>query len=145
MSPDFGEVHQAAVRLPPAPPTDTQRMVGPVTRTCPSALRPVSLPTSRTRALRASSALADGQGWLDRHVPSASLAATPDRRMRGPSSHHTGPSPSHTRRGVHSKLCPAGTIRTAARRRLIASSVPGTDASDYSHPTPSLSRSRWDA
>src|SRR3546814_6357632 len=41
---------------------------------------------------------ASGQGWPGRHVPSISRATIPERRICGPSEHHTGPSPSHTDR-----------------------------------------------
>jgi len=34
----------------------------------------------------------------------------PDKRMRGPSAHQTGPSPSHTWVGVHVNASPAGTM-----------------------------------
>jgi hypothetical protein len=113
-SPPLGDTHQAAVRLPTPSPPDVQRNGCPVTRTCPSLLRPTGLPISLTRASRAASALALGHGWFERQVPPNSLAAMPARRMRGPSSHHMGPSPSHTRTGVQTNCSPAGTTTTCA-------------------------------
>lgn len=93
-SPDFGEAQNAAVRLPPAPPADRQRIVGPVTNICPVERVPVCFPTSLTRWSREARGSADGQGWPWRHVPSISRAAMPDKRMCGPSAHQIGPSPS---------------------------------------------------
>ena len=90
-------------------------MVGPLTRTCPSAPWPISSPTNWTSALRAWRALAEGQGWPGLHDPSSSRAAMPERRMRGPSAHQIGPSPSHTAVGVQSKAWPVGTTAAAAR------------------------------
>ncbi|SEM93652.1 hypothetical protein SAMN05192583_1583 [Sphingomonas gellani] len=107
-------VHHAPVRLPPAGPFETQRIVPPVTSTCPSRERPVGRPTSRTSASRDAEAVAEGQGWFNRHEPSRSRAATPAMRRRGPSAHHTGPSPSQTRVGVQVNEVPAGRRGTAA-------------------------------
>jgi len=45
-----GDMHHAAVRFPPAPPSDRQVMVGPVTSACPSRDVPVLRPTSETSA-----------------------------------------------------------------------------------------------
>ena len=109
-SPDLGDTHHAAVRLPPAPPTDRHVKVGPDTRICPSLDRPFAVPTSSTSASRAAFALAFGQGWPGEQLPSISLAAMPESLTRGPSAHHIGPSPSQTRVGVHSNDCPALTI-----------------------------------
>ena len=53
-------------------------------------------------------------------VPSISLAAIPDTRMRGPSSHQIGPSPSQTHVGVNSKLSTEGTIITEATKAKIS-------------------------
>lgn len=115
-SPPMGETHQAAVREPTPLPSEIQVIVGPLTSTCPSALTPVRTPTSATSASRALSAAADGHGWLSRHVPSISRAAMPDRRRRGPSAHQTGPSPSHTRVGVHLNTLPSGTMVASKTR-----------------------------
>ena len=49
-SPIRGDVHHAAVRFPPALPSDRQVMVSPVTSACPSRDEPVLRPTSETRA-----------------------------------------------------------------------------------------------
>src|SRR3546814_6403812 len=43
----------------------------------------------------------------------------PARRMRGPSAHQTGPSPSQTRVGVHKNVWPAGTTGTSANQRIM--------------------------
>src|SRR3546814_5396611 len=48
-----------------------------------------------------------------------SRAAMPARRMRGPSAHQTGPSPSQTRVGVHKNVWPAGTTGTSANQRIM--------------------------
>jgi hypothetical protein len=58
------------------------------------------MPNNFTSSSRERSALTAGQGWFDRQVPSISRAAIPARRMRGPSAHHIGPSPSYTAVGV---------------------------------------------
>jgi len=42
----------------------------------------------------------------------------PDRRMRGPSAHQIGPSPSHTRVGVQVKVWPEGAVAAAAKSRI---------------------------
>ena len=115
MSPDRGDMHQAAVLFPPPPPMDVQRIAGPWTRMCPSRLYPVGLPTSIASASRATSGGDEGQGWPGRQLPSISLAAMPDSLIRGPSAHQIGPSPSHTLVGVQSKVWPAGTMIAAAR------------------------------
>lgn len=107
-------MHHAAVRLPPPEPSDRHRIVGPRTVTWPCGPIPVGSPKSRTRASRASSALALGQGWRALQDPSISRAAIPASRILGPSSHQIGPSPSHTATGVQAKVSPAG---TAARRK----------------------------
>ena len=54
--------HQAAVLLPPALPSDTHRIGGPLIRRWPSRLLPVTLPTRLARALRAWSADAARHG-----------------------------------------------------------------------------------
>src|SRR3546814_1525227 len=95
--------------------SERHESVGPLTNTWPSRLVPVGLPTISTKASRAACAGASGHGWFDRHVPSLSRAAMPARRMRGPSAHQTGPSPSQTRVGVHKNVWPAGTTGTSAR------------------------------
>lgn len=51
-SPPMGDLHQAAVRLPLALPTERQRMVGPLTFTWPSGNLPLGLPIKSTKALR---------------------------------------------------------------------------------------------
>lgn len=116
-SPPIGDTHQAAVRFPPAEPSDRQCMVGPATSKCPSPLCPVARPRSLTSASRDTTAFARGQGWFSRHVPSISRAAIPARRMRGPSAHQIGPSPSQTRIGVQAKDSPAGTIVAGRKSR----------------------------
>ena len=103
ISPDCGERQKAAVRLPPAPPSDIQFMRGPSTRICPSRETPVGRPIRATKASRAATGSASGQGWPTLHDPSISLAAMPESRTCGPSAHQTGPSPSQTRMGVHGK------------------------------------------
>ena len=62
ISPDFGDTHQAAVREPPAPPSDRHCIAGPLTRICPSRDTPTGRPISLTSASRASSAEARGHG-----------------------------------------------------------------------------------
>src|SRR3546814_3326733 len=47
-SPSIGEVHQAAVLVPPALPSERHESVGPLTNTWPSRLVPVGLPTIRS-------------------------------------------------------------------------------------------------
>lgn len=94
-------------------------MAGPRTRICPSGLKPVASPISRTSASRASLGSASGQGWPSRQLPSISRAAMPASRTRGPSAHHTGPSPSQTRTGVQVKVSPAGTIAAARSASII--------------------------
>ena len=113
-SPPTGDTHQAAVRTPTPLPTDTHCIAGPLISTWPSGLRPVGAPISFTRALRASAPLAVGHGWLGRQLSSISRAAMPARRIRGPSAHHTGPSPSQTRVGVQVNFSSAGTTDTVS-------------------------------
>jgi hypothetical protein len=55
-------VHQAAVRLPPADPSDKQFIVGPRTITWPVLIAPRAPPNRLTSASRAWTALAAGQG-----------------------------------------------------------------------------------
>lgn len=97
-SPRVGETHQAAVRFPPAEPSEVQVRVGPCTGTCPVPSASPTLVelelTSCTRNALAACAEASGHGWFGLHVPSISRAAIPARRIRGPSSHQIGPSPS---------------------------------------------------
>jgi hypothetical protein len=102
--------HQAAVLDPRPEPTETHRSGRARTRTWPSLERPTGVPRIRTNVSLASVADASGQGWPVRHDPSISRAAIPERRSLGPSAHQTGPSPSHTRTGVHVKRVPAATI-----------------------------------
>jgi hypothetical protein len=109
---------QAPVRLPPADPVDTQRMGPLATMTWPVGVVPRGPPRISTSASRAAIALASGQGWFVRHVPSISRAAIPEIRRRGPSAHQTGPSPSQTRVGVQVKVCPAATIEAARARSM---------------------------
>lgn len=134
-SPAWGERHQAAVLLPPAPPSDLQRSVGPFTNKCPSAVLPTVLPKSAASASRDFLPLIAGHGWLSRQVSSISRAAMPARRTLGPSSHHIGPSPSHSRTGVHSNVCPSGTTGTAAARaKIAAASIIHTQCRRYPDP-----------
>lgn len=114
-SPPMVDLHQAAVRLPLALPSERQRMVGPATYTWPSGLLPVGLPIKRTNASRDALGPVLGHGWCWRQLPSVSLVAIPARRTRGPSAHQIGPSPSQTRMGVQLKVLPLGTTATAAR------------------------------
>jgi hypothetical protein len=81
-------------------------------------LRPLPPPSNRTRAFRAAMPLARGQGCPRRHEPSISRAAIPPSRIRGPSRHQTGPSPSHTLMGVQANICPAGTVATARSKAI---------------------------
>ena len=60
MSPPTGEMHHAAVRLPPAPPSDLQVIVAPLTKMCPWLDLPIGFPISLTSASLASKALASG-------------------------------------------------------------------------------------
>ena len=62
LAPDFGDTHQAAVREPPAPPSERHSIAGPLTRICPSRDTPTGRPISLTSASRASSAEARGHG-----------------------------------------------------------------------------------
>ncbi len=109
-SPVAGERHQAAVRDPPADPSDMQMSVGPRTKAWPSDARPRSPPSKATRTALAAGALARGQGWFGLQVPSISRAAMPASRTRGPSAHQIGPSPSQTLIGVQVKLVPFETV-----------------------------------
>lgn len=118
-SPARREVHQAAVLFPLPLPIDRQVSREPLTSTCPSRDLPTWVPIRRTKASRAASALALGHGWLLRQLPSISRAAIPERRIRGPSAHHSGPSPSHTRVGVQGNEAPAGTTAETAARIVI--------------------------
>ena len=61
----------------------------------------------------AAAADAVGQGCPGRHEPSRSRAAIPASRMRGPSAHHMGPSPSATCVGVQANSNPAAMTGTA--------------------------------
>lgn len=108
-SPPLGDTHHAAVRLPPPEPSETQRIVGPLTVTWPCEPVPVGSPRRRTKASRAWIALASGHGCPRLQLPSSSRAAIPARRTRGPSAHQIGPSPSQTAVGVQWKASPAGT------------------------------------
>lgn len=92
-SPLFGDVHHAAVRLPPAFPFDRHIIVGPFTSTWPSRDTPRREPITSTSASRAWIAVAFGHGWLERQEPSASRAAIPamrraDLRRTRPGHHH---------------------------------------------------------
>ncbi len=108
-------VHQAAVRFPPAAPSE--RHVSDATRTSiwPVGKRPFGLPNSCTRKSLAATPDVAGHGWFGRHVSSISRAATPASRTRGPSAHQIGPSPSHTAVGVQVNVTPARTISAAKR------------------------------
>jgi len=105
-SPDCGDTHHAPVRLPPADPVEMQRMVGPLTSTCPCLPSPMGVPNKATSASRDACGSAEGHGCPGEQDPSSSRAAIPASLRRGPSSHHTGPSPSQTAVGVHAKACP---------------------------------------
>jgi hypothetical protein len=96
-------MHQAAVLLPPPLPWLMHAMAGPVTRMWPCGPTPRRVPTSSTNASLAATALAFGQGWPGEHDPSISRAAMPASRIRVPSLHHIGPSPSQTCVGVQEK------------------------------------------
>ncbi len=67
-------------------------------------------PSKRTSWSRALTPDAEGQGCPGLQAPSISRAAIPDKRMRGPSAHHIGPSPSQTAVGVQVKDVPAAII-----------------------------------
>lgn len=125
-SPIPGAEHQAPVRSPFAVPVDRHWSLGPVTRIWPVPLRPLAPPSNRTSASRAAMPLARGQGCPRRHEPSISRAAIPPSRIRGPSRHQTGPSPSHTLMGVQVNICPAGTVATARSKAMSISDGTGT-------------------
>lgn len=118
-SPTPGSTHKAAVRLPLAGPSERHRIAGAATRTCPVDATPCDPPSSFTSWSRAARPVAFGQGCPGLHVSPISRAAIPSRRMRGPSAHQIGPSPSHTRVGVQVNVVPAATIE--ARTRAIMS------------------------
>ena len=113
-SPNTGDTHQAAVREPPADPSERQIIVAERTSMWPSARSPCAPPSNRTSRLRASTPLTLGQGWLERQEPSSSRAATPAIQIFGPSEHQIGPSPSQTAVGVHLKVWPAGMMGVLA-------------------------------
>lgn len=117
ISPDFGETHQAPVRFPPALPVETQRIVGPDTRTWPWRPSPVRVPSSITSASLEAMGSLVGHGWPVEQLPSSSRAAMPESRSLGPSAHQTGPSPSQTWVGVQLKSSPAGTMLAWSVRR----------------------------
>jgi hypothetical protein len=77
--------------------------------TCPVGAIPRAPPRRLTRPSRAATPDAPGQGWLGLQTPSISRAAMPARRIRGPSAHQMGPSPSQTCVGVHVNRTPAAT------------------------------------
>ena len=87
-------------------------MVGPLTSTCPCLPSPMGVPNKATSASRDACGSAEGHGCPGEQDPSSSRAAIPASLRRGPSSHHTGPSPSQTAVGVHAKACPEGTTET---------------------------------
>lgn len=121
-SPNAGERHHAAVRAPPAEPSEWQVIGAERTTMCPEASCPFRPPNSRTNRSRASTPPTGGHGCDGLQLSSISRAATPAIRMRGPSAHHTGPSPSHTATGVQVKLAPAAMI--CAARAVITRSRP---------------------
>jgi hypothetical protein len=114
-SPNVCDWHQAAVREPPAAPTDMQCNGADRTLMWPVASRPFGPPKSFTKRSRASIPPTVGHGWCGLHVPSISRAATPAIRTFGPSAHHIGPSPSQTAMGVHVKVRPLATMFIAAK------------------------------
>src|SRR3546814_5181643 len=66
-----------------------------------------------------------GQGCPLRHEPSISRAAIPASRIRGPSRHQIGPSPSQTLTGVQMNDWPLGTTATASRNTASISAQSG--------------------
>jgi len=124
-SPIAGAAHQAPVRSPFALPVDRHWSLGPATRTWPVPVRPLAPPSSRTSASRAAMPLARGQGCPLRHEPSISRAAIPASRIRGPSRHQIGPSPSQTLTGVQMNDWPLGTTATASRNTASISAQSG--------------------
>ena len=139
MSPDRGETHHAPVRSPPALPVEVQRIVGPNKRICPWRPTPVRVPSRETSASLEAIGSLFGHGCPSEQLPSISLAAMPERRSRGPSAHHTGPSPSQTWVGVQSNDCPAGTVATWSAKtndaRFIATAIPPDYSSASRHGT----------
>lgn len=125
ISPIAGAAHQAPVRSPFALPVDRHWSLGPVTRIWPVALRPFAPPSNRTSVSRATIPLARGQGCPVRHEPSISRAAIPASRIRGPSRHQIGPSPSQTLIGVQVNDWPPCTTATASRNTASISAQPG--------------------
>jgi hypothetical protein len=107
-------MHHAAVRVPLADPVERQCIAGAKTLTCPFCKGPLAPPIRATKCARASTPLASGQGWPDRHEPSISRAAIPERRTFAPSLHQIGPSPSHTATGVQTNRVPAATTTASA-------------------------------
>lgn len=124
-SPIAGAAHQAPVRSPFALPVDRHWSFGPATRICPVPVRPFAPPSSRTSVSRATMPLARGQGCPLRHEPSISRAAIPASRIRGPSRHQIGPSPSQTLKGVQMNDWPLGTTATASRNTASISAQSG--------------------
>lgn len=111
--------HHAAVLLPFADPSDRHCRTGPLIRMWPVEAVPRRPPSSRTSSSRASSPLACGQGCPDLHVPSISRAAIPASRIRGPSAHQIGPSPSQTCVGVQVKVVPAATTEAMTSQGIL--------------------------
>lgn len=87
-------------------------------------VRPFAPPSSRTSVSRATMPLARGQGCPLRQEPSISRAAIPASRIRGPSRHQIGPSPSHILTGVQVNEWPLGTTATASRNIASISPYP---------------------
>src|SRR3546814_14941906 len=108
-SPSIGEVHQAAVLVPPALPSERHESAGPLTNTWPPRLVPVGLPTISTKASRAACAGPSWHGWFARPAPPPSRPAIPARPIRGHSDTPTGPAPSLTRLGGAKNVYTEGT------------------------------------
>lgn len=115
-SPTCGDTHQAAVRLPFAEPSKRHFIAGAATSTCPVEATLREPPSSFASCSRAARPLASGHGCPGLQVSSISRAAIPSSRMRGPSVHQIGPSPSQTRVGVQVKAVPAATMGTRSRK-----------------------------
>lgn len=126
---------KAAVRSPFPFPLLRQLNAGALTWMCPVGRCPCEPPSSATSLSRASIPFVSGQGCPSRQVSSISRVAIPASRIRGPSAHQIGPSPSQTRVGVHSNTSPSGMTVAAAKSSSIVNSC-------YSQPMPSRSRSR---
>src|SRR5262245_486377 len=104
MSPLFVDMHQAPLRVPPAPPVERQCVAAPISSSWPSLLLAAKPPTTPATTPLEHAPSTSGLAYPGLAPPSIRRPAMPITPTCGPRAHQSGSTPALTRVGLQENV-----------------------------------------